>query len=119
MKRIRIVLAGMSRMMLNLMDGIVASHPDLYVAARVPVDGKLRGAVRRHRADVLVVMQPDDAGLESSVADGMLGCCPSKVLAITEGGRKGVLLVLRPHTTVLRELSADSLVEAIRSDGDA
>ena len=106
-------------MMLNLMDRIIASHPDLYVAGRVPIDGKLRDAVRRHRADVLVVMQPDDAGLESSVAEGMLRCRPSKILAITEGGREGVLFVLRPHTTVLRELSADSLVEAIPSDGDA
>ena len=117
-KRTRIVLAGMSSMMLNLVDRIITCHPDLHVAARVPADDELRAAVRRSRADVLVLMHPDGGGLESSV-EGMLWCRPSKVLAIADGGRRGVLLRLRPHATVLDDLSADGLVDAIRSTGDA
>jgi len=104
--------------MLEVMERIVASHPDLYVAARVPTDDNLHDAVRRYRADVLIVMQPDGDRLERS-ADPMFWCRPSKVLAIAEGRGKGVLLVPRPHATVLPQLSADSLADAIRSTGDA
>jgi hypothetical protein len=104
--------------MLEVMEKIVASHPDLYVAARMPTDDNLRDAVRRYRADVVILMQPDGDRPESS-ADRTFRCRPSKVLAIAEGGGKGVLLVPRPHVTVLPELSANSLVEAIRLAGDA
>jgi hypothetical protein len=117
-KRIRIVLAGMPRMMLEFMETIIASHPDLYVAGRVPVDGNLLATMRRCRADVLVVLQPDGKSSETS-ADRMFWRRPSKVLAIIEGGRKGVLYVLRPHATAVGELSVDNLVDAIRSAGQA
>src|SRR5260370_41850355 len=80
----------MPRMMAELMEAVISSHADLCVAGRVPADGKLRNAVRRHRADVVIVMQPDGDGLESST-DRIFWCRPSKVLAIAEGGCKGVL----------------------------
>jgi hypothetical protein len=117
-KRTRVVLAGMPRMMLELMETIIGSQPDLYIAARVPVDGNLRAAMRRSRADVLIVMPPDGDGSESSSA-WMFWCRPSKVLVMSEGGRKGVVYVLRPHATALDELSVDNLVNAIRSVGQA
>ena len=42
-------------MMLELIEAAIASHPDLNVAARIPADGKLRNALRRYRADVVIV----------------------------------------------------------------
>jgi DNA-binding NarL/FixJ family response regulator len=117
-KRIRIVLAGMSRMMLEMIEAIIASQPDFYIAGRIASDGNLGAAARRHRADVLIVMQPDDSGSEIN-ADQMFWRRPSKVLAIAEGGRKGVVFVLRPHAARLGELSADKLVEAVRSASQA
>jgi hypothetical protein len=105
-------------MMLEFIEAAIAAHPDLTVAGRIPADGKLHNALRRYRADVVIVMQPDGDALESS-ADRIFWCRPSKVLAIADGGREGVLLVLRPHATALGELSVDSLVDAIRSAGDA
>jgi hypothetical protein len=103
-------------MMLEFMETIFASHPDLYVAGRVLAADDLRAAVRRYRADVLIIVQSDGGGSENS-ADRMFWRCPSKVLAVTEGGRKGVLYVLHPHATSLGELSVDNLVDAIRSVG--
>lgn len=118
MKRTRIVLAGMSRMMREITETIIASHPDLYLVGRVPADGNLRAAMRRYRADVLIIMEPDGNGSRSS-ADRMFWCRPSKVLAIAECGRKGVIYVLRPHATALGELSVDKLVDAMRSEEKA
>jgi hypothetical protein len=103
-------------MMLELLETIIASHPDLYVAGRVPADGNLRAALRRYRADVLIVMQEDGNGSDRS-ADRMFWRRPSKVLAIVEGGRKGVVYVLRPHATALGELYVNNLVDTIRSAG--
>jgi hypothetical protein len=117
-KRIRIVLAGMSKIMLELIEAIIASQPDFYIAGRIAADGNLRAAVRRHRADVLIVMQPDGSGSEIN-ADQVFWHRPSKVVAIAEGGRKGMVFVLRPHAARLGELSADKLVEAVRSASQA
>jgi hypothetical protein len=100
-------------MMLELIEAIIASQPDFYVAGRIAADGNLGAAARRHRADVLIVMQPD-GGSEIN-ADQMFWRRPSKVIAIAEGGCKGMVFLLRPHAARLGELSADKLVEAVRS----
>jgi hypothetical protein len=105
-------------MMLDIVETILASHPDLYVAGRISADCDLQGAMRRYHADVLIVMEPDGDSSESS-ADRLFWCRPSKVIAIAKGGRKGTLYVLRPHATELSELSVDNLVHAIRAGGEA
>jgi hypothetical protein len=116
-KRTRIVLAGVPKMMDALIEAIVTAHSDLRVVARMPANGDVRAALRHHRADVLIVMERDGA----STVDTERWFCrrPSKVLAITEGGREGRLYMLRPHDTALGELSAERLIDAIRSAGDA
>jgi hypothetical protein len=101
----------MPKMMLEFIEAILASHPDLHVVGRVPDNSNLRAATRRYRADVLIVMQPNGRVLE---ADRMFWCSPSKVLAIAEGGRTGVMYVLRPQATRFADLSADILVDASR-----
>jgi hypothetical protein len=104
--------------MMEVLETIIASHPDLYVAGRVSADDNLGAAMRQYRADVLIIMQPDRNGSESS-ANRLFWRRPSKVLAIVEGGRKGVVYVLRPHATALGELSVNNLVDTIRSAGQA
>src|SRR5260370_41933929 len=104
----------MPRMMAELMEAVISSHADLCVAGRVPADGKFRNAVRRHRAYVVIVMQPDGDGLESST-DRLFWFRPSKELAIAEGGCKWELLVLHPHPTALGDLSVESRVVTIHS----
>lgn len=118
MNRIRVVLAGMPKLMLEVMESIIGGHPDVHIAARVAADGNLGAAIRRCRADVLIIMQPDGNGAEMS-AERLFWRRPSKVIAIVEGGRTGVLFVLHPHATPLGELSAESLVAAIRSQSPA
>jgi hypothetical protein len=100
--------------MMEVLETIIASHPDLHVAGRVPSDGNLGAAMRQYRADVLIIMQPDSDGSESS-ANRLFWRRPSKVIAIADSGRKGVVFVLRPHATPLSELSTNNLVDAVRS----
>jgi hypothetical protein len=116
-KRTRIVLAGMVGMMAEIMEAIIASQPDFYIAGRIAADGDLVAAMRRHRADVLIIRR-DGAGSEIEV-ERVFWRRPSRVLAIAEGGRQGVLFTLHAHATPLGELSADKLVEAVRSAGQA
>jgi hypothetical protein len=104
----------MPKLMLELVEAILALHPDLHVAGHVPADSNLRDAARSHRADILIVIQPNGAGSESN-ADRMFWRRPSKVIALAESGRTGVMYVLRPHATQLCELSVDNLVDAILS----
>jgi hypothetical protein len=113
MKRTRILLAGMPMIMLEFMKTIFTSHPDLYVAQDVPADRNLSGVVRRYRADVLILMQPDHT--EDRVMK-IFSCRPSKVLVITEDGRKGLLYLLRPHVKPLDDLSVENLIHAIRAE---
>jgi hypothetical protein len=105
-------------MMLEIVEAIIASQPDFHIAGRIAVDADLAAAARRHRADVLIITQLDSAGSEIDV-ERMFWRRPSRVLAITEGGRNGVLFALRPHAAPLGELSTDKLVEAVRSAGQA
>jgi len=113
MKRTRILLSGMPMIMLEFMKAIFMSHPDLYVAGDVPSDLNLSGAVRRYRADVLILMQPD---LTTDRVMEIFNCRPSKVLTITENGRQGMLYFLRPHLELLDDLSVRKLVQAIRAE---
>jgi len=115
-KRTRIVLAGMSRMMLELTKTILASDPYFSVVGHVAAGANLRAAVRRYRADILIVMPPDGIGSESD-AERLFWRRPCKILAIEEGGRKGKLYVLHPYASKLDELSVDSLIGTLRSEG--
>jgi hypothetical protein len=107
----------MPKLMLELMEAILGQHPDLSIVGRVPADNKLAVAISRYRADVLILMQPDGSELAKS-ADQIFWSRPSRVIEIAEGGHKGVVHVLHPHATTLSELSADTLVDAIRSAGE-
>jgi hypothetical protein len=104
--------------MLKIVEAIIASQPDCHIAGRIAADGDLAAAARRYRADVLIIMQLDSVGSEIDV-ERMFWRRPSRVIAIAEGGRNGVLFALRPHAAPLGELSADKLVEAVRSEGEA
>jgi hypothetical protein len=108
----------MPKMMLELIEAILASRPDLQIAGQVPADSDLCAATRRHRADVLIVMQ-HDGGVSKSDVDRMFWRRPSKVFAIAEGGRAGVLYVLHPHSTQFSDLSVDNLIDAISSPGQS
>jgi hypothetical protein len=116
-KKIRVVLAGMASMMTELIEQILAPHPEFHIAGRVAAGHDLSAAARRYRADVLIVLQPGCNATDAEVGK-MFHSRPSRVLAIAESGRDGMVYVLRPHSSTVSELSSDSLVAAIRAGGN-
>ena len=79
----------------------------------VVTDGDLPGAIRRTRADVVVVGQ-DPQGERDSYLPLLLRHPRVKVLAIIDSGKSGALYELRPRRISLRKISAGTLAKAIR-----
>jgi DNA-binding NarL/FixJ family response regulator len=111
---IRIILAEMPRKLHDILEAIVAPHPDMRIVARVVGRDRLLFAVNSARADVIIL---ELHGAESpSVLDGLLYECPRvKVLATTSDGRGTFVRELLPNEVALGDLSPEHLLEAIRA----
>jgi len=112
LKRIRVLLANMPRLMLDIIHHVVAAEPNVAVVG-VVADGDLPGAIRRTRADVVVVGQ-DPQGERDSYLSLLLRHPRVKVLAIIDSGKSGALYELRPRRISLGTISARTLAKAIR-----
>jgi len=114
MRRIHILLAGMPRMLLDMITDIVALHADIMVAVTMQDTADIVVAVRKTRADVVVISEsaisPSQNYQELLYSRPHLG-----VLSMTSDGRQFFLHKLRPVRTALGEVSPESLVQAIQS----
>lgn len=115
MKRIRVLLAKMPALMLDIIHHVVAAEPDMAVIGVVD-DGELPAAVGRARADVVVVGH-DARAERDSYCQLLLRHPHVKVLAISDNGKSGWLYELRPRRTSLGKISARTLTQAIRRRG--
>jgi len=98
--------------MLDILQHVVAAEPDMAVVG-VSDNGDLPEAIRRTRADVVVVGH--DAQAERDLYLPVLLRHPRvKVLAIADSGESGSLYELRPRRIFLGKLSARTLAKAIR-----
>jgi DNA-binding NarL/FixJ family response regulator len=112
-KQIRIVLAGMPMMLLDIISEIVSSEPDLTVVEKIGEGSDVGAAARRVRADVVVVQQSSDEPQTAEAA--LLSEQQFRVIALADDGHRGFLYELRPHRVPLGEISAGGLVAAIRA----
>jgi hypothetical protein len=112
-RRIRILLAGMARMLLGMVTDIIAAHPEMIVSGHALKAADLPAAARKARADVVILAEP--AGRRRQDHLKLLYSRPHlKVLSITSDGRRFFLYELRPQRVALGEISAKSLIQAIR-----
>jgi hypothetical protein len=112
LKRIRVLLAGMPTLMLDIIHNVVAAQPDMAIVDKVDAGG-LPAAVQRTRADVVVVGH--DAKGERDLFGSLLLRRPQlRVLAIADDGKSGCLYDLRPRRVRIGKMSAGSLAKAIR-----
>jgi DNA-binding NarL/FixJ family response regulator len=110
---IRIVLAEMPPKLHDIIEAIVAPHPDLRIVARVVGRDGLLAAVNSTSADVMILELHDAES--PSVLDGLLYECPRlKVLATTSDGRGTFVRELLPNEVALGDLSPEHLLVAIR-----
>jgi DNA-binding NarL/FixJ family response regulator len=114
MRRIHILLAGMPRMLLDMITDIVALHAEMMVAGRMQDTVDLRAAVKKTRADVVILNEPA-IGPPQNHQELLYSRPHLGVLSITSDGRQFFLHKLRPVRTALGEVSPESLVQAIQS----
>lgn len=114
MRRIRILLAGMPRMLLDMITDIVALHAEMMIAGRMQDTADLRAAVKKARADIVILNEPA-IGPPPNYEELLYSRPHLGVLSITSDGRQFFLHKLRPVRTALGEVSPDSLVQAIQS----
>jgi hypothetical protein len=112
LKRIRVILAGMPTLMLDIIHHVVAAHPDMAIVEKVDA-GELSAAVQRTRADVVVVGH-DEKGERDRFLSLLLHRPQLRVLAIADDGKSACLYDLRPRRVRIGRISAGSLARAIR-----
>jgi DNA-binding NarL/FixJ family response regulator len=101
-------------MLLDMITDIVALHAQMMVAGRMQDTVDLRAAVKKTRADVVILNEPA-IGPPQNYQELLYSRPPLGVLSITSDGRQFFLHKLRPVRTALGEVSPDSLVQAIQS----
>ena len=100
-------------MLLDVVDHIIASTPDMVVAGRIAGDGDLLAEARRAHANVVLVEHRADG--KSEPYDALLRRRPRlKVLALAPDGRTGCLYEMRPKCIPLGAMSTAALRDAIR-----
>jgi hypothetical protein len=113
LKQIRILLARMPKMLLDILSHIVASEHDMVIIGWVKDDEDLLMVAQRTRANVILVGHTAEDERQK-YASLLLRRPRIKVVAIASDGRTGLLYELRPQRIPLGEMSADALRSAIR-----
>ena len=120
MTRVRVLVAGLPRLLREVVEGVVRTQPDLdLVEVAVAADAgpaALRAAVAASAAEVAIVGLASEAAV--ATYDDVLFAHPRlRLLALTGDGRAATLYELRPHKTALGDASADLLLGAIGGGG--
>lgn len=114
LKQIRILLAGMPKLMIEILRHSIAAEPDMTVV-EVAHGDDLGSAAQRMCADVVVVGRKSNERADYS---RLLRQQPRlRVLTIEDSGKTGALYELRPRRIPLGEISAHTLSKAIRGRG--
>ena len=114
MERIRILLAGIPRLLREIIESVVATQPDMSIVDINETRERVTAALDDTPADVVIVGLR--GGETTSTLDPVLYERPQlKLLAISGDGRSSFLYELRPHRVSLGDVSPEGLVDAIRT----
>jgi DNA-binding NarL/FixJ family response regulator len=107
------VLVGLPELNRQIIRAVLRADPEVEITAEYDASIDLIEAVGRHDADVLIAGVGE---IGADVAVALLSRRPRvKALALADDGSRGLLYELRPHRTVLGQLSAAVLLEAVQS----
>jgi two-component system response regulator DesR len=111
--RIRVLLAGMPRMLRDVFTLVLADQPDMEVVGELTDLLDLLLAARYTHSDVAIL------GLRDAEFPGicthLLAEYPHiKILGVTRDGRRAFVYALRPSKVPVGEVSPDGLLAAIR-----
>ena len=109
----RVLLAGMSNMLFQIITGVLAQTPENVVVGRVSEPAGMAAQIRSSHPDV-VMMQATSPRDASAVWPLLYRFPTLKIVTIAGNGASGFVHELRPTTRALDELSADTLRDALR-----
>lgn len=110
----RILLAGMSNMLSNIVTGALAHAPDIVVVGQVASYRDLAPDIHLTAADAVIVQARHPRSRATFIE--LLHTFPVlKVVAIDPTGSSGFLHQLRPYSTRVAEVSVDALLSALRA----
>ena len=114
MERVRVVLAGLPRMLADIVRRVLGEAPDLEVIDLSATSEDLMDSLEYHDPDVLVTGLRPKESVEQFAS--LLRAHPAlRIFALEGDGRRAVLYELQPHTVPLGDVSPEGLIEAIRS----
>lgn len=115
MKVIRVVLDAMQPMLMAIVKDVIEADPSTEIVAEDVSADQLSGVVRTVRPDVLVLGGADAAMTGSDRLVQLLygSGAPLRIVALSDGSRSAFLHELRPHVTVIEQLSSQALLSAI------
>lgn len=111
-KPVRVLLMNLPQLLFDMIKGIVASCQDVHVASGTLVQGKMCPAAVAAKADVIIVGDKDVS--TENCYQALYRRPQLKILMISRDGRRGSLYELRPRIAAIEEISAESLIDAIR-----
>jgi hypothetical protein len=112
--QIRILITAMPRLLHEIVERMVASQPDMSIAGQMRQSESIAAAATRTDAVVVILCGSEDQS--NGGPWRVLEANPRlKLLAIGENGRRAARYELRPHKVVIEDVSAASLVDAIRA----
>jgi hypothetical protein len=109
---VRILLAGLSNMLSDIVTAAFAALPDITVAGRVAYSGDLATEIRLMNADA-VIAQVSEPGKPDLFLPLLRSFPELRVVAIDSAGQEGFVHQLRPWSFRLTELSAETLEAAL------
>jgi DNA-binding NarL/FixJ family response regulator len=112
---VRILLAGMTNMLFQIVSAVVAQSSESILVGRVDTGEEMASRIRSTQADVLM-MQVNDPESGHTVWPLLYRFPTLKVVTIASSGRKGFVHELRPLSRPLAELSAEALHAALHSE---
>lgn len=115
MKAVRVVLDAMQPMLSAIVKDVIASDSTTEIVAEDVTADQLPAVVREVRPDVLVLGGGSAAMAGSDRLVELLrsGAAPLRIVALSDGNRSAILHELRPHVTVIEQLSPQALLSAI------
>jgi len=111
---IRILITPMPRLLQQIIERVLASQPDMIVAGHAKASESVATAVRRVRADLVILS--DSRGGTGETPWQMLDENPRlKILAISSDGYRATRYELRRHQMVFDDISPELLINAVRA----
>ena len=118
MVRFRILLAGMPRMLQDIVEERLRAQPDMQIVGTLDASGATASALSstldEHGADIVILGLHDET-IARSYEPLLFDHCRLRLLAIVGNGRDAFIYELKPNRTPIPEVSAEELLDVIRA----